>query len=140
MLFGLSFLMVALTICDVPDQNTPFYQSLTFQQKYIYQNIKKERLKISLQAFVAGLIMGSIMYILNAEDKVNRVGLGCIFLATAFTTQCFWYTIAPKRDWMVRAPKRQTYAWKKVYRRHQHRYCTSLVVGMIGYFLVGYGL
>lgn len=142
---GVAFLMAMMVViyfsCDIMEQNKAFYLSMTSQQRQIYQNIKRERLEIFLQASIAGLVIGlAILYMMNFS-RVNRIGSGCILLAIAFATQYFWYIIAPKKDWMVLHLREwQIPTWQKIYRVHQQRYHIALVIGLVGYFLLGYGM
>lgn len=141
---GIAFLvaMVVMSLsCDIVEQNKHFYDSLSAEQKAIYQNIKKERLKIFIQASIAGLVAGLIVLYLMSAEKVNKIGAGCIFLAAAFSTQYFWYIIAPKTDWMVlHLSEDQIPIWQTLYRSYQLRYHMALVLGLAGYFLLGYGM
>lgn len=141
---GVAFLvaMVAMCFsCDIVEQNKSFYDSLTPQQQQIYQNIKKERLTIFLQASIAGLVTGLVVLYMMSAEKVNRIGAGCILLATAFATQYFWYVISPKKDWMIlHLTEQQIPVWQQLYRAYQLRYHTALAVGLVGYFLLGYGM
>jgi hypothetical protein len=144
---GVAFLVAMVVVCfscDIVEQNKTFYDSLTPQQQQIYQTIKKERLRIFLQASIAGLIIGlAVLYVMSVNniEKVNKIGAGCILLATAFATQYFWYMIAPKSDWMVlHLTQSQIPTWQQLYTSYQRRYHVALVIGLVGYFLLGYGM
>lgn len=135
---GISFLIVSIVYSSLDIvEHTPPHNTFTPTQRHIYQNLKKERLRIFLEATIAGLVIGlSIWSAMSSEKASVR---GSILLGVAFAVQYFWYILSPKSDWMVlRLTKKQLLAWQTIYHAYQRRYHIALVIGLVGYFLIGY--
>jgi uncharacterized membrane protein YkgB len=101
-----------------------------------YEKISKERLTISYQGYILGLIIsiGIIFYYVRIKkEKMNNTLLVCIVVATAFLTNYFYYIIHPKSDWMLNHMnnEEEVKAWLSMYREMQYNYHIGLILGII---------
>jgi hypothetical protein len=102
----------------------------------IYEEITNERTSIYYQGYVIGFILSLFIILGNvySEHKMlSTTSLLCLVLATSFITNYFYYTLSPKKNWMLNYIKTpdQTKAWLQMYRRMQVYYHTGLVLGII---------
>ncbi len=101
-----------------------------------YEQITHERSTICYQGYVLGfvislfIILGNVYY----EHKIlSTTSMVCLVLAISFLTNYFYYTLAPKKNWMlnhINTPD-QTKAWLQMYRGMQIYYHTGLLLGII---------
>jgi len=115
-----------------------YKQSLSSDLQKRYEKITKERMNISYQGYILGVIfsLGIIFYNLKVRSpslKMNNTSLVCIVLATAFITNYFYYMLSPKSDWMLNHMNNKTEikAWLLMYREMQYNYHLGLVLGII---------
>ena len=96
-----------------------------------YDNIVKERMLISGQGYVAGVIL-SLLIIFYRGIK-NPFSLVCTVMATCFLTNYFYYMLHPKSDWMLNhvGSQEEVQAWLQMYREMQYNYHTGLALGII---------
>lgn len=139
---GLAFIIAKVLIAlnpQIKKENKEFIKSLTVEQFILYQKVVAERKSIYFQATIIGLICGFVMLLLT--DIKNNIGKGCLFTSVVFIVQYFWYILSPKHHSMVEHldTKKQRKEWEDVYRSYQHTYHIGLFVGIVGYFLFGYG-
>jgi hypothetical protein len=102
----------------------------------IYEQITNERTSIYYQGYVIGFILSLFIILGNvySEHKMlSTTSMLCLVLATSFITNYFYYTLSPKKNWMLNYIKTpdQTKAWLQMYRRMQVYYHTGLVLGII---------
>jgi len=101
-----------------------------------YENISKERMKISLYGYGIGLLISLFVIFYNIKInhmKLNNISLVCTVMAISFLTNYFYYTLSPKSDWMlnhVNNPE-QVKAWLQMYREMSFNYHSGLVLGII---------
>ena len=104
--------------------------------KQIYEQISTERTTIYYKGYVLGFILSLIIIIGNVYSNhkmLSTSAMVCLVLATSFITSYFYYTLSPKKNWMlnyIKTPE-QTSAWLKMYRGMQVYYHTGLVLGII---------
>lgn len=102
----------------------------------IYEKITRERTKIYYQGYILGFILSLLIILANfwANHKIlSTTSMVCLVLATSFITNYFYYTLAPKKNWMldyIKTPE-QTKAWLQMYRGMQVYYHSGLVLGII---------
>lgn len=138
-IFIISSLYMVLT-CKSCSPIKEYEESLDEQQKKIYNNIVKERMKIYLYGFAFGIIIAlGYLYLNNMSFPMAN---SCIFVSIAFITQHIIYSLYPKSDYMVRHLKSvdQVNKWFDVYRFMIKRFHIGAVIGLIGYFLLSFGL
>ena len=101
-----------------------------------YENISKERIKISLYGYGIGLLISLFVIFYNIKIKhmkLNNISLVCTVMAICFLTNYFYYILSPKTDWMlnhINNPE-QVKAWLQMYREMSFNYHSGLVLGII---------
>ncbi len=101
-----------------------------------YEEITNERLTIYYQGYILGFILSLFIILGNVyldHKMLSTTSMVCIVLATSFITNYFYYTLSPKKNWMlnyIETPE-QTKAWLQMYRSMQIYYHTGLVLGII---------
>ena len=102
----------------------------------IYEQITNERTIIYYQGYILGFILSLIIIAINVysdHKMLSTTSMICLVLATSFVTNYFYYTLSPKKNWMlnyIKTPE-QTKAWLQMYRGMQVYYHTGLVLGII---------
>ena len=102
-----------------------------------YENISKERMKISYYGYALGLLLSLLIIFYNLKikgTKMNTFSLVCTVMATCFLTNYFYYILSPKTDWMLNHinSSEQTKAWLQMYREMSYNYHSGLALGIIG--------
>ena len=112
-----------------------FYQLLNEKQKSIYEKIVRERLMIYFSGMILGLIVGIYFYVNNPKTEYRL----CKFLTIIYLIKLGFYYFYPKSPLMLYSltTKEQTYAWADIYTDMKQRWIQSLIVGFIGYLLIG---
>lgn len=110
-----------------------YENSLTDEQKIIYNNIVKERLQISINGYLLGLLLSIIIITINYNKyKVNKNLIICIVGAVTFIVHYFYYILTPKTDWMLLHIKQeQNNDWLQMYNTMKRNYHISFVIGII---------
>jgi hypothetical protein len=113
-----------------------YKSSLSTDLQKRYDKIRMERMNISYQGYILGVILSLliIFYNLNIKGtKMNSISLVCTVIATAFLTNYFYYILHPKSDWMLDHLKdeQQVKAWLIMYKEMQHNYHMGFVLGII---------
>lgn len=101
-----------------------------------YDKISNERMTISYQGYILGVILslGIIFYNLKIKGtKIGTTSLVCTVIATAFLTNYFYYTISPKSDWMLNHMNNpeEVKSWLIMYKEMQYNYHFGLVLGIV---------
>ncbi len=96
-----------------------------------YDKIARERMIISCQGYVAGVIL-SLLIIFYRGIK-NPFSLVCTVMATCFLTNYFYYMLYPKSDWVLNhvSNQEEVKAWLQMYREMQYNYHTGLALGIV---------
>lgn len=113
-----------------------YKSSLSTDLQQRYEKISKERMNISYQGYVLGVIisLGIIFYNLKIKSvKMNNSSLICTVIATSFITNYFYYMLYPKTDWMLSHMnnKKEIKSWLLMYREMQFNYHMGLALGII---------
>ena len=143
---GVAFLIGMVAIVATPSlssRGNKFVSSLSEAQQQAYKKIVGERWRIFLSASVAGLVAGfaAVYALQTSNNRVSGTASGCVFLATAFVVQYFWYMLSPKSDRMIRHLTRdQIQEWDSLGISYQRTYHFGLLLGLVGYFLLGNGM
>ncbi len=101
-----------------------------------YENISKERMRISFYGYVIGLIISLFVIFYNLKIKGTRMNtfpLVCTVMAICFLTNYFYYMLSPKSDWLlnhINSPE-QTKAWLQMYKEMSYNYHAGLALGII---------
>ena len=140
---GFVFIFANLAVSlnpHVKKENSEFLNTLTDLQKTMYQLVKKERMALFTHGTILGVILGILMlYLVRKKSNLMK---GCCFMTTVFLTQYFYYTLSPKNYSMVEVLKGrdQLREWNDVYKTYQWNYHAGMLLAIIGYFLLGYGV
>jgi len=141
-LLGVVFLIVMVIVIILTtrgNSDAAFVKTLDPIQNQIYESIKRERLRIFMRATVIGLIVGLSVVLATKKYMLTPLDRGCIFLATTFAIQYSWYTLTPKKNYMVlHLNKEQLQPWKRLTTYNRRLYNIGLLFGLVGYFLLGY--
>lgn len=113
-----------------------YKSSLSKELQQRYEKISKERMIISYQGYVLGVIisLGIIFYNLKIKSvKMNNSSLISTVIATSFITNYFYYMLSPKSDWMLyhMNDEKEIKSWLLMYREMQFNYHMGLVLGII---------
>ena len=121
-----------------------FRRILTPLQNEIYTKIANERRKIYFIGFGLGLLLSFIFLLWNSilrsgSRQFNRSSTICIVGAITFTTNYFYYMLAPKSDWMILHIEGDTQkkAWLHIYKKMQYSYHIGALFGLIGALFIG---
>jgi uncharacterized membrane protein YkgB len=101
-----------------------------------YDKISKERMSISIQGYILGVILSLFIIFYNLKikgTKMSNFTLVCTVVATAFVTNYFYYILHPKSDWMLNhtGNQEEVKAWLQMYREMSYNYHMGLVLGIV---------
>lgn len=125
-----------------------YEESLNDEQKQAYQKIVSERKNLAVQGYGLGLglsigfLVSRHLLTKSKKSLLNTSVSGlCLTVAITFIVQYFYYMLMPKKDWMLQHLKNdeQKEQWLKVYRAYSWNYHLSVVLGLVGAGLLGYG-
>lgn len=130
--------MIVMNILVLNDKTIEKYKNqLSPELLKTYNEISKERMKISLYGYLIGFVISIFIIIYNykiKENKLSTISIVCIVLSTSFITNYFFYTLYPKSKWMLDNIKdqQQTKAWLNMYKHMQLYYHLGFLFGIIG--------
>ena len=126
-----------------------YQKSLDEKQKEVYEKIVNERKNIALQGYGLGLGL-SVGFLVSRHLMTKRketflrssISTLCLTAAITFIVQYFYYILSPKSHWMLNqlTNEEQKQQWLKVYRAYSWNYHLSMLIGLIGAGLLGYGV
>ena len=139
---GLAFIMGKVIIAlnpNIKKESQEYLNTLDTHQFEMYQKTVNERRNIYFQATFVGLLVGLMVLFLCKNN--SNIANACAFVSTVFIIQHFWYILSPKKYVMLQYlnTKKQIQEWYDVYRAYQYSYHFGLFLGLIGYFLFGWG-
>lgn len=141
---GVAFI-IGTIITSLAWKGDPIFQTylrtLDVKQINALENISQNRAALYLQGTIMGIILVALLSILGYK-QLSPFTNGCTFVAIVLLTQYFYYILMPKSDWMLNHLKtqEQTKAWLGVYRHMSLRWHFGLLIGLVGYFLLGRGV
>lgn len=117
-----------------------YHDSLEPEQQQTLENISGERMGLYIQGTLLGLLLVGLMWLMGS--KLSPFTNGCAFVVIVLLTQYFYYILMPKSDWMLLHLKNnfQNEEWLNVYRHMSIRWHWGLVLGLLGFFLIGRGV
>ena len=120
-----------------------FENLLDGKQLENYKAIADERLNIYLQGFFIGLVLAVLS--LNFVRQLKKMPTGnkvCLFITIALGFNYLYYTLYPKSQYMLEPlnTPEQVKAWLSIYKHMQMRVKMGVVLGLVGYLLLAYGL
>lgn len=133
------FIVGMIYFYNITDKNEIVKHYKTFLPSDLqkrYDEISKERMKISMYGYIYGFILSLFIIFYNIrikKVKMDSFSLVCTVMATCFLTNYFYYILSPKKDWMlnhVNSPE-QVKAWLQMYREMAVNYHTGLVLGIV---------
>ena len=115
----------------------PYYKLLSSINRERYEKIGNERRMIQMRGLTIGIIIGIMLMINSGRKNINMKTI-CDVLAITFVINYFFYLLYPKKDSMILNldTKEERKAWWKVYKMMQFNYNSSLVLGIIGLFII----
>ena len=118
-----------------------YEKSLDQKQQKIYKEIVDHRKMLALQGYALGLVI-SIGFLLARHKMVKKFNGLCFMVAITFIVQYFYYILMPKHEWMLNhiTSQQQKEQWVKVYRAYSWNYHLSILIGLIGAGVLGYGI
>lgn len=122
-----------------------YRDSLSESQQKMYDTIVNERKNLALQGYGLGILLSVVFLIFkqfNPKSNKSIMNNVCYAVAITFIAQYFYYILMPKKNWMLHnlssdAQKKQ---WLNVYRIYSRNYHFSMLIGIIGAGLLGYGI
>jgi hypothetical protein len=141
---GAAFIGGTIATALVSKQDTVFqeyHKTLNTQQRDALERISNHRLTLYVQGTILGIILVTLFAIYGG-GKMSPLTSGCTFVAIVLLTQYFYYILMPKPDWMIRhlKNKEQNDKWLQVYRHMSLRWHLGLLVGLVGFFILGRGV
>ena len=133
-------MIYTMLTCEKCPPFITYRKTLRPEQLTIYQKVMKERLEIATQGLILGLAIG-IGYIFWFRKSLSPTINACTFTAIIIVTQYIYYILRPKLSMLLYMDsKKQVEAWYDIYKFMQYRYHIGMLIGGIGYMLLGYGL
>lgn len=131
----------SITFTFLIDKTVPkqYVAQLPPDTQVIYQKVVAERRRLANQGLLIGLVVGIILALAFTK---NRMVSTCVVAASALGTQYLYYMLAPKSEWMIRymRMREEREAWLGVYRHYQRMYHVSVLLGVIGAAVMGFGV
>jgi hypothetical protein len=119
-----------------------FVETLDKKQLEVYSEIITERLQIYIQGMFLGLLLAFSYLFFSKNFKLGDTCDICMFVTIAGSVSYSYYKLAPKSKYMLNYLSRQDQvnAWLDIYKSYAYKSAFGFVLGIIGYFLVAYGL
>ena len=112
-----------------------YKETLSFELRQRYDRITRERMIISYQGYLLGLLLSLFLVVYNRQLKGNlsSFSLVCTVMSTCFLTNYFYYILHPKTDWMLQhmGTTEEVHAWLQMYREMQYNYHAGFVLGIV---------
>lgn len=138
MLIGAS--LYTIFTCEECGPFIPYKNSLKPNQLEMYQMVSKQRLNLAIGGLVLGMFLG-FMYLYLFYKTLNPFVHGCAFTGITLLVQYLYYMLSPKMSMLPHLDdQRQVDNWYNVYKFMQYRYHLGMAIGVIGYFLLSYGI
>lgn len=111
-----------------------FKNTLSQEQKDLYQSIINERKLIYYGGYLLGIFL-SILVVAFFKKllKLNKMSNVCIIATITFVTNYLFYILYPKKDYMILhlKNKEQIEEWLDIYKYMQFRYHLGFVLGIV---------
>jgi hypothetical protein len=117
-----------------------FMSTLNFEQQELYKKIVEERFNLYMQGQLLGLLFGCIYLVAARRYNVSCGQAVASFLLIVMATQYFYYTLMPKKEWMVDSLTTQEsmQEWLNIYKYMKRQYHVGFLIGAFGYGLIAY--
>ena len=115
-----------------------FMALLDDNQQQVYKSVIKERINIYIQGMVIGVILAILCTFNNKLSRTNNI---CLFIVIALGFNWLYYSVYPKSTYMLShlSSQEQNKAWLKIYKEMKLRCKIGLLLGVLGYILLGVG-
>lgn len=136
--FAIAFIVAAIYMFFTSKSTADTIEkTLDNDQKKIYEQIVKERLKIYYIGSLVGLFL-AVLYVIFYYKKQTTLYLICSFVVIFFVTQIVVYMIYPKSWYMLDYinTNEQAKAWMQVYNKMMRNYMIGFTLGLIGFGLL----
>lgn len=147
---AIMFILGSIIFTCLMDKNADvkkYRDSLDTHQQKMYDIIVNERKKLALQGYALGLGLSLAFLIcrhffVKSSKHFFKTANVCFVVAITFIVQYFYYILMPKKNWMLHnlSNNDQKNQWLKVYRVYSRNYHLSMLIGIIGAGLLGYGV
>lgn len=116
-----------------------FRKLLNTKQLEIYNNITKERMSIYIQGLILGVLLAVLVTFNSSLKGTNKL---CVFVVIALGVNYLFYSLHPKSTYMLLHlnSQQQNEAWLNIYKEMKLRCKLGVLLGLIGYVLLGNGL
>ena len=116
-----------------------FRKLLNQEQLQVYNSITKERMSIYIQGLILGILLAVLVTFNSSLKGTNKL---CVFVVIALGVNYLFYTLHPKSTYMLLHLKsqQQNAAWLNIYKEMKLRCKLGLLLGLVGYVLLGNGL
>jgi hypothetical protein len=133
------FIIGMIYFYNMTDKSTivkHYKEKLSSDLQKRYDNIAKERMTISYQGYLLGVVLSLFIIFYNLKIKgvkMTNFALVCTVMATCFLTNYFYYMLHPKSDWMLNhmGTQEEVNVWLQMYREMQYNYHAGLALGII---------
>lgn len=115
-----------------------FIALLNDDQQQVYKSVINERMNIYIQGLSLGIILAILVtYHTNLTKGVNV----CIFIVVSLGINCLYYALYPKSTYMLKhlTSSDQVNAWLSIYKEMKVRNYVGMLLGILGYLLIGVG-
>jgi len=136
---------LTLSFSNTADLKKNLIDILDEKQRETYFTIVNERSHIYIQGLVLGLLLGFGYLVVSKGNGglFNSLSLNvCTFITIVFVTNVIYYLLKPKSSYMINHLNNpaQIEAWSKIYRGMQFKYISGILMGIISYGLISYGV
>ena len=146
--FGFIFASIySIMACKQHPVFLKFRAQLDEKQLKIYDEITKQRSGLFIQGGILGLFLAIIFFaLLYKKDEnggnINKSVSICGFPLIILATQYFYYSLMPKKMWMLDNVKNQeeTKMWLDIYKEMKKRYHIGFLLGGLGYAILASAL
>ena len=116
-----------------------FRKLLNQRQLEIYNGITRERMSIYIQGLILGVLLAVLITFNSSLRGTNKL---CVFVVIALGTNYLFYSLHPKSTYMLLhlTSQQQNEAWLNIYKEMKLRCMLGLLLGLVGYILLGNGL
>ena len=131
--------MVVTMLASKKSKNFKEFMSLlNDDQQQIYKSIIRERMEIYIQGMVIGIILAIII---TFNGKLSRGTNICLFVVIALGFNWCYYLLYPKSTYILNhlSSQNQVKSWLKIYKEMKLRCHVGLLLGVLGYIILGVG-
>ena len=136
-LIGMLYKLLFTSKCKILKS---FMDTLSNEQKEIYNEIINNRRSIYFKGYGLGLIIAIIYIVVNKKTlNIGKYTSLCLIGSIMFVTNYFFYILHPKGKFMLNylTGKNQIDEWLQVYKKMQYDYHLGMLLGIIAVVFLG---